>query len=43
MTFHIITGIWMDTWGFEISESVAVTETGHELLTDVPRELIIKG
>lgn len=43
MTFHIITGIWMDNWGYEISESVAVTETGHELLTDVPRELIIKS
>jgi ectoine hydrolase len=43
MAFHIITGIWMDDWGFEISEAVVVTETGHELLTDVPRELIVKG
>jgi ectoine hydrolase len=43
MTFHIITGIWMDTWGFEISESLVVTETGYDLLTHYPRELIIKG
>jgi Xaa-Pro dipeptidase len=43
MTFHIITGMWMDTWGFEISESILVTETGYELLTHYPRELIIKG
>ncbi len=43
MTFHIITGIWMDTWGFEISESLVVTETGCETLTHYPRQLIIKG
>ena len=43
MTFHIITGIWMENWGFEISESVVVTETGHELLAHFPRELIRKG
>lgn len=42
MTFHIITGIWMEDWGFEISESVVVTETGHELLADFPRRLIVK-
>ncbi|MDR7544110.1 MAG: M24 family metallopeptidase [Armatimonadota bacterium] len=43
MTFHIIAGMWMDTWGFEISESVVVTRTGYELLTHYPRELLIKG
>jgi Xaa-Pro dipeptidase len=43
MTFHIITGMWMDNWGFEISESVAVTETGHETLSNFPRQLIIKS
>ena len=43
MTFHIITGMWMETWGFEISESVVVTENGYQLLTQYPRELILKG
>ena len=32
-------GMWMDTWGLELSESVRVTETGYELLTNVPRDL----
>jgi Xaa-Pro aminopeptidase len=43
MCFHIITGIWMENWGFEISEAVVVTEDGYELLTNFPRQLIVKG
>jgi len=22
MTFHFMTGLWMDDWGFEITESI---------------------
>lgn len=43
MTFHVISGIWMEDWGFEISESALVTETGYELFANFPRQLIIKG
>ena len=43
MSFHIITGIWMENWGFEISEAVVVTQMGYELLTNFPRQLIVKG
>jgi ectoine hydrolase len=43
MAFHVISGIWMEDWGFEISQSVYVTETGHEPLSSFPRQLIIKG
>jgi Xaa-Pro dipeptidase len=43
MTFHVISGIWMEDWGFETSESVFVTETGYELFANFPRQLIIKG
>lgn len=43
MTFHIISGIWMEDWGFEISESVLVTDTGYELFADFPRQLILKS
>ena len=43
MSFHIITGIWMENWGFEISKAVVVTQTGYELLTNFPRQLIVKG
>jgi ectoine hydrolase len=43
MTFHLISGIWMEDWGFEVSESVVVTETGYELFANFPRQLIVKG
>ncbi|CAM4156241.1 putative peptidase [Mycobacterium basiliense] len=41
MAFHVILGIWMDDWGYELSEPVVVTDTGVERLTDLPHELTI--
>ncbi|MBB4284624.1 ectoine hydrolase DoeA [Roseospira goensis] len=42
MTFHFMTGLWMDTWGFEITESIVIGERGPEILADTPRELVVK-
>lgn len=42
MTFHFMPGLWFDDWGFEMTESVVVTETGASCLADVPRELFVK-
>ena len=42
MTFHFMTGMWMEDWGFETTESIVVTEGGAECLADVPRALIVK-
>jgi Xaa-Pro aminopeptidase len=43
MCFHLIPGMWTATWGFELSETVRVTESGPpEILTRFPRELIVK-
>jgi len=42
MTFHIVCGMWMDGYGFELSESVRVSATGVETFTSFPRELIRK-
>jgi ectoine hydrolase len=42
MTFHMILGMWMDGWGYELSESFAVTEHGAECLSHVPRGLTVK-
>ena len=39
VTFHMIAGMWMDTWGLEVSESINVTENGCELLCNLSREL----
>ena len=42
MTFHMIPAIWLDDYGVEISESLRVTETGCEALTQFPRQLFFR-
>jgi ectoine hydrolase len=42
MAFHVILGMWMDGWGYELSEPVVVTGTGVERLTDLPQDLTIR-
>ncbi|MDO5629086.1 MAG: M24 family metallopeptidase [Mobilicoccus sp.] len=39
-TFHIICGMWMEGYGYELSESVRITSTGVETFTSFPRSLI---
>jgi ectoine hydrolase len=43
MTFHFMTGLWLETMGLEITESILITETGVECLANVPRKLVVKG
>jgi ectoine hydrolase len=43
MTFHFMTGLWLDTMGLEITESIVITETGVECLANVPRKLVCKA
>ncbi len=43
MTFHFMTGLWLENMGLEITESILITETGVECLTNVPRELFVKN
>ena len=42
MTFHFMTGLWLEDMGLEITESIAITESGVECLSNVPRKLIVK-
>lgn len=42
MCFHVIAGMWLET-GCEISESIVVTDTSVEAITEAPRALIVKG
>ncbi len=43
MTFHFMPGLWMDTWGLEITETILIREEGPaECLAHVPRQLIVK-
>jgi len=43
MTFHFMTGLWQEGWGMEITESIIIKDNGPELLSNVPRQLIIKN
>ncbi|WP_405218776.1 M24 family metallopeptidase [Agrococcus sp. Ld7] len=42
MCLHVIAGMWMSGYGCELSESIAVTDAGAEVLTSAPRELLAK-
>jgi ectoine hydrolase len=42
MTIHVMPGIWLDTYGFECSEAIRVTDTGCETFADVARKLFTK-
>ena len=43
MTFHFMTGLWMDGWGFEITESIVIGNGAPECLANVPRKLFVKN
>lgn len=42
MTFHFMTGLWLETMGLEITESILITDSGVECLANVPRRLVVK-
>jgi ectoine hydrolase len=42
MTFHFMTGLWLETMGLEITESILITEHEVECLANVPRRLFVK-
>jgi len=42
MTFHLMLGMWMEAWGYELSETFRVTESGYELFADFPQQLFVK-
>lgn len=41
MTFHVIPTLFFEDFGMCFSDSVRVTDTGAEVLTDYPRELFV--
>lgn len=43
MTFHFMTGLWLENMGLEITESILITETGVECLANVPREILVRS
>ncbi|GAB1583624.1 MULTISPECIES: ectoine hydrolase DoeA [Phyllobacteriaceae] len=43
MTFHFMTGLWLEDMGLEITESILITDSGVECLANVPRKLLVKN
>ena len=43
MTFHFMTGLWMENWGLEITESIVIKNGAPECLADVPRQMVVKS
>ena len=39
MVLHVMLGMWLDDWGMEISETVAITDLCAECLTRFPRDV----
>ena len=42
MTFHFMTGLWLENMGLEITESIVITRSGVDCLSSVPRKLFVK-
>ncbi|WP_411956695.1 ectoine hydrolase DoeA [Paracoccus homiensis] len=43
MTFHFMTGLWMESWGYETTESIVITEREPELFCNIPRRMLVKS
>jgi ectoine hydrolase len=41
MTIHFMPGLHFGDWGFHITESILITDTGCECLAGVPREILV--
>jgi Xaa-Pro dipeptidase len=42
MTLHFMPGIWLETYGFECSEPILITETGCDKFIEFPQKLFVK-
>ena len=42
MTFHFMTGLWIEDWGFEITGSIVIGKGAPESLADVPHRMVVK-
>jgi ectoine hydrolase len=43
MTFHLLGGIWLGSFGYELSETIRVSEDGVESLTGFERRLFVRA
>jgi ectoine hydrolase len=43
MCFHFMTGLWMNDWGYETTESIAITDGAPEIFCNVPRKMLVKA
>ena len=43
MTLHFMPALWLDDGGIELSESILIGTGGPEMLSKVPRKVVVKG
>ncbi|MGB5986919.1 MAG: Xaa-Pro peptidase family protein [Desulfobacterales bacterium] len=43
MTLHFMPGIWLESYGFECSEPILITENGCEKFIEFPQQLFVKS
>jgi ectoine hydrolase len=43
MTIHFMPALWLDDGGIELSESIVIGANGPEMLSKVPRKVVVKG
>jgi ectoine hydrolase len=43
MTLHVMPGLWQDSIGVEISQTIRITEDGYEAFGSIPRKLVVKN
>ena len=43
MTFHFMTGLWIEDWGFEITGSIVIGKGAPESLADVPHRMVVES
>lgn len=42
MTIHVLAAIWLEAYGYEVSETVVVKDHGCEKLSNIPQKLFVK-
>ncbi len=42
MTIHFMPALWLDDGAIEITETILITDDGHECLCNTPRKLVVK-
>ena len=43
MTIHFMPALWLDDGAIEITETILITDDGHECFCNTPRKMVVKA